>query len=154
MRAGKWKKPGRPKFPRILGLDGSGVVVAKGKQVRRLAVGDRVWAYDYEIAELLRASYVAVDADNAARIPKRMSLRDGWRRGMHRIDGVPGRRRSCGGTSRADGVRVWRDGRGGSLALQFAKARGARVIATATGRKATELVRSSAPRSAIDARQR
>ena len=75
MRDGSWKPPGRPRFPRILGLDGSGIVVAKGKRVRRFAIGDRVWAYDYENAGFY-AQYVAVDAENAGRIPKRMSLRD------------------------------------------------------------------------------
>ena len=74
VRTGEWKKPGRPRFPRVLGLDGAGIVVAKGARVRRFAVGDRVWAYDYE--EGFYAQYVCVDANDAGRVPRRMSLRD------------------------------------------------------------------------------
>jgi NADPH:quinone reductase len=45
IRDGSWRPPGRPRFPLVLGTDGAGVVVAAGPRVRRLAVGDRVWAY-------------------------------------------------------------------------------------------------------------
>ena len=31
MREGSWAPPGRPRFPRVLGLDGAGVVVAKAR---------------------------------------------------------------------------------------------------------------------------
>lgn len=75
VRTGEWKKPGRPRFPRVLGLDGAGIVVAKGARVRRFAVGDRVWAYDYEEGGFY-AQYVCVDANDAGRVPRRMSLRD------------------------------------------------------------------------------
>ena len=71
IRDGSWRKPGRPRFPRVPGLDGAGVVVAKGARVRRLAIGDRVWAYDYENGGFY-AQYVAVDADHAGRVPKRI----------------------------------------------------------------------------------
>src|SRR4029453_11061346 len=74
-RAGEWRPPGRVRFPRVLGLDGAGVVAAKGKNVRRFSVGDRVWAYDYDNAGF-EAQYVAIDADSAGRVPKRLSLRE------------------------------------------------------------------------------
>jgi NADPH:quinone reductase-like Zn-dependent oxidoreductase len=153
MRSGEWKPPGRPKFPRVLGLDGSGIVVAKGKRVRRFAIGDRVWAYDYENAGFY-AQYVAVDADSAGRVPKRMSLREagaGACTGLTGLQGVA----DYAEVRRGQTVLVFgATGAVGSLALQFAKARGARVIATATGRKATQLVRKLGARVAIDARSR
>ena len=153
MRAGEWKPSGRQRFPRVLGLDGAGVVVAKGKRVRRFAIGDRVWAYDNENGGFY-AQYVAVDADNAGRVPRRMSLRDagaGAVTGLTALQGVADHAE----IRRGQTVLVFgATGAVGSLAVQFAKARGARVIATATGRKATELVRSLGARKAIDARDR
>ena len=44
LRGGSWRPPGRTRFPKVIGLDGAGTVVAKGTRVRRFAVGDRVWA--------------------------------------------------------------------------------------------------------------
>jgi hypothetical protein len=35
IRDGSWRKPGRTRFPLVPGVDGSGVVVAKGARVRR-----------------------------------------------------------------------------------------------------------------------
>ena len=151
MRSGEWKPPGRPKFPRVLGLDGSGVVVAKGARVTRFRIGDRVWAYDFENAGFY-AQYVAVNATLAARIPDRLSLRDA---GAAAVTGLTALQ--C--VAKAD-VRRGQDvlvygatGAVGTLALQFAAARGARVIATATGRRATELVRRLGAKVAIDVRR-
>lgn len=151
MRSGQWKPPGRQRFPRVLGLDGSGIVVAKGARVRRFAIGDRVWAYDNESAGFF-AQYVVVDADSAARVPRRMTLREagaGAATALTALQGVADHAE----IRRGQTVLVFgATGAVGTLALQFARARGARVIATATGRKATELVRRLGARVAIDAR--
>ena len=153
IRDGSWRKPGRPRFPRVLGLDGAGVVVAKGNRVRRLAIGDRVWAYDYEDGGFY-AQYVAVDADRAGRVPKRMSLRDAGAAAVTALTALQGVA-DAADVRRGQTVLVFgATGAVGTLALQFAASRGARVIATATGRKATELVRRLGARVAIDARSR
>src|SRR5215470_4613480 len=47
IRGGWWPGGGRPRFPLVLGTDGSGTVVAVGSQVRRFAVGDTVYAYSF-----------------------------------------------------------------------------------------------------------
>lgn len=150
MRAGEWRPPGRQEFPRVIGLDGSGTVAAKGARVRRFAIGDRVWAYDEHAG--FHAQYVAVDADNAGRVPTRMTLRAagaGSVTGLTAFQGVADHAE----VRRGQTVLVFgATGAVGTLALQFAAARGTRVIATATGRKATELVRSLGARVAIDAR--
>lgn len=151
MRAGSWKPPGRPKFPRVLGLDGSGVVVAKGARVTRLRVGDRVWAYDFDQAGFY-AQYVAVNATLAARVPDRLSLREAGAAavtGLTALQCVAKARVRRGQTVLVFGA----TGAVGTLALQFAAARGARVIATATGRKATELVRKLGAKVALDSRR-
>jgi NADPH:quinone reductase-like Zn-dependent oxidoreductase len=151
MRSGSWKPPGRQRFPRVLGLDGSGTVVAKGARVTRLRVGDRVWAYDFENAGFY-AQYVAVNASLAARIPDRMSLRDA---GAAAVTGLTALQCVAkANVRRGQTVLVFgATGAVGTLALQFAASRGARVIATATGRRATDLVRRLGAKVAIDARR-
>jgi len=154
IRAGEWPPPGpRKRFPMVLGLDGAGTVVAKGSRVRRFAIGDRVWAYDSENAGF-SAQYVAVDAENAGRVPKRMTLRAagaGSATALTAFQGVADHAEVRDGQT----VLVFgATGAVGTLAVQFAAARGARVIATATGRKATDLVRKLGARVAIDARSR
>lgn len=151
MRDGSWPPPGRAHFPRVLGLDGAGVVVAKGSRVRRFAVGDRVWGYDPEHPGFF-AQYIALAADKAGRIPKRMSLRAAGAAAVTALTALQGVVDNTE-VRRGETVLVFgATGAVGTAAVQFASARGARVIATATGRKATELVRSLGARAAIDAR--
>ena len=151
VRRGTWKPPGRAKFPRVLGVDGSGVVVAKGARVKRFRIGDRVWAYDYENAGFY-AQHVAVNASLAARIPDRLSLRAA---GAAAVTGLTALQCVAkADVRRGQTVLVFgATGAVGTLALQFAAARGARVIATATGRKATDLVRRLGAKAAIDSRR-
>jgi NADPH:quinone reductase-like Zn-dependent oxidoreductase len=47
-RSGKWAEDDDDPFPRILGVDGAGTVIAAGRRVRRLKPGDRVYAYSYD----------------------------------------------------------------------------------------------------------
>src|SRR6185503_69307 len=115
--------------------------------------GDRVWAYDYENGGFY-AQYVAVDADHAGRVPKRMSLRDAGAAAGTALTALQGVADTAD-VRRGQTVLVFgATGAVGTLALQFAASRGARVIATATGRKATETVRRLGARVAIDARSR
>ena len=66
----------KPHFPMVLGFDGAGVVAAVGSRVRRLRVGDEVYSYNWQNPKGgFYAEYVAVPADKAAPIPKRLDLR-------------------------------------------------------------------------------
>src|SRR5262245_31586285 len=47
IRDGSWRTPGRTRFPLVPGIDGAGFVVAKGGRVRRIQLGDRVYAYEF-----------------------------------------------------------------------------------------------------------
>ena len=47
IRKGAWRKSGRPRFPLVPGVDGAGIIVAKGARVRRIQLGDRVYAYEF-----------------------------------------------------------------------------------------------------------
>ncbi|HEY9226795.1 MAG TPA: alcohol dehydrogenase catalytic domain-containing protein, partial [Gemmatimonadaceae bacterium] len=74
LRSGEWRV-GKSHFPLVLGSDGSGTVVARGSRVRRLRVGDKVYAYNFAGRKGgFDAEFVAVPDKSAARIPRRLDL--------------------------------------------------------------------------------
>jgi NADPH2:quinone reductase len=140
IREGTWAE-GDTRFPRVLGTDGAGVVVAKGTGVRDVHVGDRVWAYEYDNPRGgFYAEYVAVDAGRVGRIPTFMALLEAGAAavtGLTALQGIEDHLRVEPG----DTVLVFgATGAVGTLAVQFARGRGARVIGTASGSVARELV--------------
>jgi NADPH:quinone reductase-like Zn-dependent oxidoreductase len=153
IRDGSWQPDGRPKFPLVLGTDGAGIVVMKGARVRRFRVGDR--AYAYEAGNLkggFYAEYVAVDERSAAPVPRRLDLVQagaGAVTGLTALRGIDG----ALGVRRGETVLIFgASGAVGTLAVQFAKRRGARVLASASGRRAAALVRRLGADAVIDAR--
>jgi NADPH:quinone reductase-like Zn-dependent oxidoreductase len=150
MRAGWWPE-GEPTLPLVLGSDGSGTVVDAGRSVRRLAIGDRVYSYSFANPKGgFYAEYVAVAADNAAHIPRTLSMKEAGAAatvGLTALQGID------------NALRVQRDevviihgatGGVGSLAVQFAKLRGARVIATARGEAGLQFARRLGADDAVD----
>ena len=76
IRDGSLRLPGRPRFPLVPGVDGAGIVVAKGARVRRVQLGDRVYAYEFGSRHGgFYAEFVAVRADHVGRVPKGLDLR-------------------------------------------------------------------------------
>jgi NADPH:quinone reductase-like Zn-dependent oxidoreductase len=142
MREG-WSPDGkRPRFPLVLGTDGSGTVAAVGSRVRRFATGDRVYAYSFANPKGgFYAEYVAVSAENTGRPPDSLSLKEAGAiatTGLTALQGVD----DVLHVKRGEAVVIHGASGGvGSLALQFAKLRGARVLATATGRDGVAFVR-------------
>ena len=132
---GGWYPAGRPRFPLVLGTDGSGIVVRVGAGVRRFRAGDRVLAYRFENPKGgFYAEYVALPARNVARIPRGLDLVHAGAMtvtGLTALQGIddalhlePGE--TIGILGASGGV--------GTLAVQFAKLRRARVLAIASGR--------------------
>jgi len=77
IRDGSWRKPGRSRFPLVPGIDGAGIVVARGARVRRIQLGDRVYAYEFGNRQGgFYAEFAVVDAEHVARVPKRLDLGD------------------------------------------------------------------------------
>jgi NADPH:quinone reductase-like Zn-dependent oxidoreductase len=153
VRDGSWQPAGKPKFPFVLGTDGAGMVAAKGARVRRFNVGERVWAYSYANPKGgFYAEYVAVKARDAGRVPKHLDpLQAGAAptTGLTALQGIDDKLR----LRRGETLLVYgASGAVGTLAVQFAKARGARVIGTATGRQAMGLVRKLGADEVFDAR--
>ncbi|HEY6006317.1 MAG TPA: NADP-dependent oxidoreductase [Anaeromyxobacter sp.] len=138
-------------FPRVIGNDGAGEVVAVGKKVRRFHVGDRVYAYSFEGG--FYAEYVALDEDAIAPIPKGLSAEEAGALGA---DGVTALRGLDDRLHLAAGQTLMVYGASGGighLAVQLAKRMGARVLAVASGPDGVELVRRLGADAAIDGRR-
>ena len=155
IRDGSWRPPGRTRFPLVLGTDGAGVVVAKGARVRRFHIGDRVYAYEFGNPKGgFYAEYVAAKIEHVARVPKRLDpLQAGAvaPTGLTALQGVDAMLR----LHRGQTVLIFgASGAVGTIAVQLAKHRGARVLATASGRSASALVRRLGASDVVDARRR
>lgn len=146
--------PRKPHFPLVLGYDGSGIVAAVGSRVRRLKVGDEVYSYNWENPKGgFYAEYVAVPADKVAPIPKRLDLRHAGAipiTGLTALQGIDDALKLKKGETiiihaASGGV--------GTLAVQFARLRGARVFATASGLEGVELVQELGAHMSIDGKR-
>jgi NADPH:quinone reductase len=153
LRDGTWaEKPVRS--PLVLGTDGAGFVVAKGARVRRFDVGDRVYAYRYANPKGgFYAQLVAVDADHVARVPRPLDLLQAGAApatGLTALQGID----DVLDVKKGETVLIFgASGALGTLAVQFARRRGARVLAVASGPDGVALVRRLGADDAIDGRR-
>jgi len=152
IRAG-WYPGRKPRFPLILGTDGAGVVAAVGSRVRRLKLGEKVYSYSWANPKGgFYAEYVAVAADKVAAIPPRLDLEHAGAiatTGLTALQGIDG---ALARLKKGETVIIHGAPRAevGTLAIQFAKLRGARVLATASGIDGVELARDMGADVAID----
>jgi NADPH:quinone reductase-like Zn-dependent oxidoreductase len=153
IRGGWMPDGGTPKFPMVLGSDGSGAVAAVGSGVHRYKPGDAVYAYSFENAigkGGFYAGYVVVDADRVAPIPRGLDLAEAGAiptTGLTALQGIDDALK----LKRGETIIIHAASGGvGTLAVQFAKLRGARVLATASGANGVALVRSLGADLAID----
>jgi NADPH:quinone reductase-like Zn-dependent oxidoreductase len=148
-----WSPGGRTHFPLVLGTDGAGIVAAVGSRVRRFRRGDQVYSYSWDNPKGgFYAEYVAVAAERVAHIPRNLDLTHAGAiptTGLTALQGVD------------DALHLRRDetviihgaaGGVGSLAIQFAKLRGARVLATAKGEDGLAFVRGLGADVAVEGR--
>jgi NADPH:quinone reductase-like Zn-dependent oxidoreductase len=141
------------KLPLVLGTDGAGVVAALGPGVRGFKAGEEVYAYSWDNPKGgFYAQYVAVPAERVAPVPRGLTLTQAGAIGttaLTALQGVddalhiqPGETLIIHGA--AGGV--------GTLAVQFAKLRGARVLATVSGEDEFALVKSLGADAVVDGR--
>src|SRR5258706_11508872 len=151
---GGWWPEGKPKFPIILGTDGSGTVAAIGPRVRGLKVGDKVYGYAWMSAKGgFYAEYVVVAADKTAPIASNLDLRKAGAilaTGLTAVQGIDDHLKIKRGE---DVIVHGAGGAVGPLALQFEKLRGARILATATGRDGVALVKRLGADAAADGKK-
>jgi NADPH:quinone reductase-like Zn-dependent oxidoreductase len=148
---GGWWPEGRPKFPLILGTDGAGVIAQKGTRTSRFKIGDRVWAYEFINPKGgFYAEFVAVNAKHVAPVPKRLDLLHAGASavtGLTALQGVDDHLRVRRGTT----ILIFgATGAVGTLAVQFAKRHGARVIGTARGRAGMALLKKLRVDAVVD----
>jgi len=153
IRDGSWRTPGRSRFPLVPGIDGAGIVVAKGARVRHLQLGDRVYAYEFGNRQGgFYAEFAVAHAEHVSRVPKGLALRDAGAvatTGLTALQGIDALGLRPGQTVLIFGA----SGAVGTMAVQFAAHRGAHVIATASGAAATRMVRKLGADRVIDARR-
>ncbi len=152
IREGSWRKPGPPHFPLVPGTDGAGTVITRGARVSRFKPGDRVYAYEFGNRQGgFYAEFAAADADHVGHVPRTISLAEAGAvatTGLTALQGITALRLRRGETILVFGA----SGAVGTMAVQFAARRGARVIATASGRPARQLVRALGADVIVDAR--
>ena len=144
----------KPHFPLVLGYDGGGIVAKVGSRVRRLKVGDEVYSYNWENPKGgFYAEYVAVPADKVAPIPRRLDLRHAGAipiTGLTALQGID----DALGLKKGETIIIHGASGGvGTLAVQFARLRGARVFATASGKEGVELVREMGAQTVVDGKR-
>jgi NADPH2:quinone reductase len=153
IRGGWWPDAVDPPFPLVPGTDGSGNVAAAGADVRRLRAGDAVYSYSWNNPKGgFYAEFTAVSADHVAPILSALDLRLAGAvptTGLTALQGIDGALDLRSGQSvlihgASGGV--------GTLAVQFARLRGARVLASASGPDGVALVRRLGADEAIDGR--
>lgn len=116
------------RFPAVLGGDGSGTIVALGPEVHGLRIGNQVYGTGFGFY----AEYTRARADRIARIPKGISLSEASILAISGLSALQGiddvLQMKKGETLLIHGAA----GGVGTLAIQLAKLRGARVLATAS----------------------
>jgi NADPH:quinone reductase len=138
-------------FPRIIGNDGAGEVVAVGTDVRRIRVGDRVYAYSFDGG--FYAEYVAVDDDAVAPIPEGLSAEEAGALGADGVTALRGLEDQLHVKAGQALMIYGASGGIGHIAVQLAKRMGARVLAVASGPDGVELARKLGADVAVDGKK-
>ncbi|MDQ2870612.1 MAG: NADP-dependent oxidoreductase [Acidobacteriota bacterium] len=148
---GGWSPSGKPSYPLILGTDGAGRIAAVGSRVRGLRKGQRVYCYRFANPKGgFYAEYAAVAASKVALAPRRLDATSAGAVatvGLTALEGIVGALKVSWGESV---IVHGASGGVGSIALQLAKGRGARVLATADGRAGVAFVRRLGADEAVD----
>ena len=140
--------PAGARFPLVLGGDGAGKIVALGPDVQRFKVGDAVYgtAYGFD------AEYVKARVDRIAHVPKGMDLTEASVLAISGLSALQGLddvlQLKAGETLIIHGAA----GAVGAIAVQLAKLRGAKVLATASNDEGLALVRKLGADAVVNGR--
>ena len=153
MRGG-WSLSGKkPRFPLVLGGGGSGTVAAVGSRVKRFRIGDPVYSYAWENPKGgFYAEYVAAPAETAAPVPASFDLAQAGAIPIAALTAIQGIDDALHLKKNERVIILGASGGLGVFAIQFAKLRGARVLAIASGQDGVALARRLGADAAIDGR--
>jgi NADPH:quinone reductase-like Zn-dependent oxidoreductase len=147
VRSGEWEI-GERRFPKVIGSDGAGEVVAIGSRVRRHRVGDRVYAFAMDGG--CYAEYLAVKQDHAASVPSGLSVEPAGALGADGITALCGIEDTLK-LRRGEKLLIFGASGGiGHLAVQLAKRLEADVFGVASGEDGVALVRRLGADQAVD----
>ena len=139
-------------FPYVLGSEGAGTVVAVGKGVAGIKVGDRVYGMSLATSRGFYAEYAAVDAKNVSRVPAKLSTEQAGAMVVDAITALRGL--EALDLKSGDSLLVFGASGGiGHLSVQLAKRMGAHVLAVASGSDGVELARRLGADQVVDGRK-
>ena len=141
---------GQKGFPKVLGNDGAGTVVAVGRGVDRVEVGDRVYAYAYEGG--FYAQYVAVEQTETAIVPPNLPTEEAGALGADGVTALMGLEDELKLRAGEHLLIFGASGGIGHLAVQLAKRMRARVLGVASGEDGVDLVRRLGADAVVDGR--
>jgi NADPH:quinone reductase len=124
-------------FPAVLGSDAAGTIAAIGPGVHGLRVGEAV----YGVVNGSYAEYATARAENVTHIPRGMSLEQAGALAISGLSAMQGLDDALELKPHQTVIIHGASGAVGTLAVQLAKLRGARVLATATSDDGAALVR-------------
>jgi NADPH:quinone reductase-like Zn-dependent oxidoreductase len=147
-----WNPGGRVRFPLVLGTDGSGTIAQLGPRARRFDVGDRVYSYSWNNPKGgFYAEYVAVREDRVAPIPDPpLDLKHAGAVPVTGLTALQGIGEHLDVQTGENVMIHGASGGVGTLAIQFAKERGAKVFAVASGSDGVALVKRLGADVAVD----
>lgn len=141
------------RFPFVLGTDATGTVAALGSRVRGFKMGDAVYAGAWDNANGgFYAEYVAVPQEQVGHVPEGLGLAEAaaiFGTASTALAGIDGQLHAKPGQTL---IIHGATGGVGILAVQFAKLRGARVLATASGDDGLAFARSLGADAVVDGR--
>ncbi len=149
VRAGEFEF-GKSGFPKILGNDGSGTVIAVGKGVDRAKIGDRVYAYSVEGG--FYAQYVEVRQDDIAVAPANLPTEEAGALGADGVTALTGLEQELKLRQGESLLIFGASGGIGHMAVQLAKRMGARVLGVGSGKDGVELVKRLGADAVVDGR--
>lgn len=143
-----------PTFPLVIGSDGAGVIVAKGEAVTRLDIGDQVYGYCWDNKKGgFYAEYAAAPAKCVARLPSTVTLDTAGALGVSGLTALQGIEGALALKAGESLIIHGASGAVGTLAIQIAKARGARVFASASSEQGAALALRLGADAAIDGKR-